>query len=61
MPFIFTEPEVHIGEMVIQPTTIKDRQTNTRVLNALNKNHKDDIFLGNKLKKTDYIKVNYPG
>ena len=45
--------------MVIQPITIKDRQTNTRVLNALNKNHKDDIFLCNKWKKTDTAKVNY--
>ena len=57
--YLFTEPEANIREMVIQPITIKDRQTNTRVLNALNKNHKDDIFLGNKSKKIDTAKVNY--
>ena len=57
--YLFTEPEANIREIVIQPITIKDRQNNTRVLNALSKNHKDDIFLGNKSKKIDTAKVNY--
>ena len=48
--------------MVLKPKTIKDIQANTRVLNALNKNHKDDIFMGNKLKKNEIVKViNYFG
>ena len=57
--YLFTEPEAKIKEMVSQPITIKDRQTNTRVLNALNKNHKDDIFKDTKLKKIDTAKVNF--
>ena len=45
--------------MVIKPKTIKDLQANTRVLNALNKNHKDDIFSSNKTKKKEVPKVKY--
>ena len=54
---LFLEPEANLGEMVIKPKTIKDVQANTRVLNALNKNHKDDIFLSHKLIQKDSAKV----
>ena len=45
--------------MVLKPKTIKDLQANTKVLNALNKNHRDDIFSSNKPKKKEVIKVRY--
>ena len=51
--------EVNLKDMVIKPKTIKDLQANTRVLNALNKNHKDDIFSSNKTKKKEVPKVWY--
>ena len=43
--------------MVIKPKTIKDIQANTRVLNALNKNHKDDMFSVHGKKKNEAQKV----
>ena len=45
--------------MVIKPKTIKDIQANTRVLNALNKNHKDDMFSVHGKKKNEVQKVLY--
>ena len=49
--------KVNLKEMVIKPKTIKDIQANTRVLNALNKNHKDDMFSVHGKKKNEAHKV----
>ena len=51
--------KVNLNEMVIKPKTIKDIQANTRVLNALNKNHKDDMFSVHGKKTNEAQKVRY--
>lgn len=56
--FSISDSEDRQAEMVIRPKTIKDIQSNTRLLNALNKNHKDDIFVGKKSKHIGTEKVN---
>ena len=43
--------------IVVKPKTIKDIQSNTRVLQAFNRNHKDDIFMNSKARNRKIVKV----
>ena len=47
----------NIKNIVVKPKTIKDIQSNTRLLQAFNSNHKDDIFMNSKARKRKIVKV----
>ena len=47
----------NMKNIVVKPKTIKDIQSNTRVLQAFNRNHKDDIFMNSKARKRKIVKV----
>ena len=47
----------NMKNIVVKPKTIKDIQSNTRVLQAFNRNHKDDIFMNSKARNRKIVKV----